>query len=229
MISPIVLESQAVFKSYQQGTEKLQILNGLDLQVREKESLVILGSSGAGKSTFLQILGSLDKPDSGEVWICGEKLSSLKDSQRAHLRNQKIGFVFQFHHLIQEMTALENVLLPVKANPQLSKEIIQFAEARAADLFQDLDINHRKNHYPSELSGGELQRVSIARALINRPQILLADEPTGNLDSENGKKVQDLFFNLQNKYGLALVIVTHDLQFAQRFPRVLRMKDGRWV
>ncbi|MFN7904139.1 MAG: ABC transporter ATP-binding protein, partial [Pseudobdellovibrionaceae bacterium] len=146
-----------------------------------------------------------------------------------HLRNQKIGFVFQFHHLIQEMTALENVLLPVKANPQLSKEILQLAEARAADLFQDLDISHRKNHYPSELSGGELQRVSIARALINRPQILLADEPTGNLDSENGKKVQDLFFNLQNKYGLALVIVTHDLQFAQRFPRVLRMKDGRWV
>ena len=229
MTSQVVIESQGIFKSFRQGSQRLQILNGLDLQVREKESVVILGSSGAGKSTFLQILGSLDQADAGDVWICGEKISELKDHQRAYLRNQKIGFVFQFHHLIQEMTALENVLLAVKANPQLSSDDLQKAQQRANQIFEDLGIAHRKDHYPSELSGGELQRVSIARALINNPQILLADEPTGNLDSENGKKVQDLFFDLQNKYGLALVVVTHDLQFAQRFPRILRMKDGRWV
>lgn len=229
MTTQVVIESQGIFKSFRQGNQKLQILNGLDLQVHERESVVILGSSGAGKSTFLQILGSLDRADSGEVWVCGEKLSELKDNQRALLRNQKIGFVFQFHHLIQEMTALENVLLAVKANPQVTVQQLQQSEQRALQIFEDLGISHRKDHYPSELSGGELQRVSIARALINNPKILLADEPTGNLDSENGKKVQDLFFDLQNKYGLALVVVTHDLHFAQRFPRILRMKDGRWV
>lgn len=229
MISPVVIESQGIAKSFLQGSQRLQILNGLDLQVREKEAVAILGSSGAGKSTFLQILGSLDYADAGEIWICGEKLSSLKDIQRANLRNQKIGFVFQFHHLIQEMSAMENVMLPVKAIPRLTTEAFRQAEARADQLFEELGIAHRKTHYPSELSGGELQRVSIARALINQPRILLADEPTGNLDSENGKKVQDLFFHLQSKYGLSLVVVTHDLQFAHRFPRVLKMKDGRWV
>jgi lipoprotein-releasing system ATP-binding protein len=229
MILPVILESQGIAKSFLQGSQRLQILNGLDLQVREKEAIAILGSSGAGKSTFLQILGSLDNADSGEIWICGEKLSALKDTQRAQLRNQKIGFVFQFHHLIQEMTAIENVMLPVRAIPHLTDEGFKQALLRADQLCEELGIAHRKSHYPSELSGGELQRVSIARALINQPQILLADEPTGNLDSENGKKVQDLFFHLQSKYGLALIVVTHDLQFAHRFPRVLKMKDGRWI
>lgn len=229
MISPVVIESQGIFKSYVQGNQKLQILNGLDLQVREKEAVAILGPSGAGKSTFLQILGSLDQADSGDVWVCGEKISAMGDVQRAQVRNKKIGFVFQFHHLIQEMTAMENVLLPIKATPRLPKDQLRSAQTRAHQIFEELGISHRKDHYPSELSGGELQRVSIARALINQPQILFADEPTGNLDSENGKKVQDLFFHLQNKFGLALVVVTHDLQFAQRFPRVLKMKDGHWI
>jgi lipoprotein-releasing system ATP-binding protein len=203
----------------------LQILKGLDFEVVQGEAVCILGASGAGKSTFLHILGTLDRPTRGTVTFRGEDLFAKNDLELSAFRSQKLGFVFQFHHLLSEFTALENVMMPGRISGQ---QVIE-CRARAQSLLDYLGLSHRLTHYPSQLSGGEQQRVAIARSLFHRPQLLLADEPTGNLDSENSQKIQDLFFQLKEEMGLTLVVVTHDTKFASRFPRSVKMADGHWI
>ena len=217
-----LLRTQGLIKSYTTGISDVSVLRGVDLQIQAGEAVCLLGSSGAGKSTLLQILGTLDRPSQGEVFFEGQSLFQKSDDELALFRNETMGFVFQFHHLIHELSALENVMLPgLLAN--LSK---QETEERALHWLEYMGLTSRINHYPNQLSGGELQRVAIARALIRNPRILLADEPTGNLDSENSAKIQSLFFELQKKLGLTLIVVTHDLQFSQQFSKIYRMKDG---
>lgn len=225
MDSHIILKAIDIRKHFSHGQSQLDILKGIDLEIKKGEALCILGSSGAGKSTLLQILGSLDRPDHGKLIFNTNDLLDLNDDQLSLFRSKNMGFVFQFHHLLSELTALENVVLPA----QILGEEINNAKSRALEIMSVLGVSDRQDHYPSELSGGELQRVAISRALINSPQILFADEPTGNLDSANAKKVQEIFFQLRRKMNLTLVVVTHDLQFAQEFDRTLRLKDGQWV
>ncbi len=203
----------------------LQILRGLDFEVVQGEAVCILGSSGAGKSTFLHILGTLDRPTRGTVTFNGEDLFNKNDAELSSFRSQKLGFVFQFHHLLSEFNALENTMMPGRISGMPVIECKQ----RAASLLDYLGLSSRLTHYPSQLSGGEQQRVAIARALFHKPAMLLADEPTGNLDSENSMKIQDLFFQLKHEMGLTLVVVTHDQRFATRFPRSVKMADGQWV
>ncbi len=216
-----MIRAESVSKKY----GSLEILKNLSFEVLEGEAVCILGASGAGKSTFLHILGTLDQPTSGRVLWNESDLAKLNEEEVARLRNQEMGFVFQFHHLLPEFSALENVMIPGRIagkNPHST-------EHRAKELLADLGLSHRFDHYPSELSGGEQPRVAIARALFNEPKVLFADEPTGNLDSENSQKIQDLFFRLKKERGLTLVVVTHDAHFARRFPRSIRMADGSWV
>lgn len=216
-----MIRAESVSKSY----GNLQILKNLSFEVLSNEAVCILGASGAGKSTFLHILGSLDRPSSGRIFWNNTDLSSLSEEELASLRNKEMGFVFQFHHLLPEFSALENVMIPGRIAGQNPGRI----EAKAKGLLSELGLAHRFHHYPSELSGGEQQRVAIARALFNEPKVLFADEPTGNLDSENSQRIQELFFRLKEERGLTLVVVTHDAQFARRFPRSVRMADGSWV
>jgi lipoprotein-releasing system ATP-binding protein len=216
-----LIKAIKVERSYGQ----LQILKGLDFEIYAGEAVCILGASGAGKSTFLHILGTLDRPTHGQVMWMGEDLTKKNDEELSRLRNQRMGFVFQFHHLLQEFTALENVMMPGR----IAGLTPSHSRARALELLDLLGMSHRLDHYPNELSGGEQQRVSIARALFQRPQVLLADEPTGNLDTENSQRIQELFFDLKKKLNLTLIAVTHDVGFANRFPRAVRMIDGRWV
>lgn len=223
--SNFLLEVQDIHKKYQSGESELEVLKGVSMQVKKGEAICLLGASGAGKSTLLQILGTLDRPSSGQVLYHGDNLISLDDEKLAEFRNQKMGFVFQFHHLIQELSALENIMLP----SLIAGEDEALAKEQAMAWLNDLGLSERAHHFPSQLSGGELQRVAIARALVKKPEILLADEPTGNLDSENGKRIQDLFFELQKKLGITLIVVTHDLQFASQFPRVFKVKNGRFA
>lgn len=219
---PYLIRTQQVTKNYTTGEKEVPVLKGIDLEILPGDAVCLLGSSGAGKSTLLQILGTLDRPSSGEVFFEGHSLFQKTDDQLALFRNQTMGFVFQFHHLIHEMTAAENVMLPSLLAGENQDEAYQ----KAISWLEMLGLSERAQHYPNQLSGGELQRVAIARALMKSPRILLADEPTGNLDSENSALIQKLFFELQNKLGLTLIIVTHDLQFAQMFSKVYRMKDG---
>lgn len=221
----VLLSARNIFKSYPQGSGTLDILKGVSLDIHESEAVGIVGSSGSGKSTLLQILGTLDYPQSGELVYLEKNLFQLDDEQLSLFRNQTIGFVFQFHHLLSELTALENVLLPCR----IANQDIAIATRQAQDLLAFLGLADRLNHYPNQLSGGELQRVAIARALVRQPRILLADEPTGNLDSLNSYKIQELFFKIREQLKIALVVVTHDLHFAQKFPRILHLKDGRWT
>lgn len=224
-MSDVFLSARGIHKSYFQGAGQLEILRGIDLEIRSGEAMAILGSSGAGKSTLLQIIGTLDRPDQGELFCEGRDLLAMGDEELSRFRNSEMGFVFQSHHLLAEFSALENVMIPSRVGGESVKE----AEEKASYFLEFMGLSDRKDHYPSQLSGGELQRVAIARALVRRPKILFADEPTGNLDSQTSLKIQDLFFKLQSEMDLALVIVTHDLTFATRFPKVYRMKDGLWV
>ncbi len=217
-----LLKGEGLSKIFNTGGQDVKVLDSVSLEIKKGEAVCFLGSSGAGKSTLLQILGTLDHPTQGEVYFEGESLTRMSDQDLANFRNEKMGFVFQFHHLIHELTALENVYLPALLADQNKEE----ATEKAEQLLTHLGLADRLHHYPNQLSGGELQRVSIARALVRNPRILLADEPTGNLDSENSRKIQELFFELHKQLGLTLVVVTHDLQFAQRFSKVYRMKDG---
>lgn len=221
----VLMSARGVHKMYAQGTGQLHILKGVDLNIYENEALCIVGASGAGKSTLMHILGALDTPTEGEVYFREQNLFKMTDERLALYRNRSLGFVFQFHHLLAEFTALENVLLPARLKGLSPQE----ARAKAERLLSRVGLSERLNHFPSQLSGGELQRVAIARALVNDPEVLFADEPTGNLDSKNGLMVQDLFFDLIKQMKITLVVVTHDVKFAERFPRVLRMQDGRWV
>ncbi len=221
----VLLSARNIFKSYPQGSGTLEILKGVSLDIQEGEAMGIVGSSGSGKSTLLQILGTLDYPQSGELVYLEKNLFQLDDEQLSLFRNQTIGFVFQFHHLLSELSALENVLLPCR----IANQDIGIATRQAEELLAFLGLGDRLNHYPNQLSGGELQRVAIARALVRQPRILFADEPTGNLDSMNSYKIQELFFKIREQLKIAIVVVTHDLHFAQKFPRILHLKDGRWA
>ena len=223
--TPDLITVEGLSKKYQTGSSELLVLNNLSFSIQAGEAVCLLGASGAGKSTLLQILGTLDRPSSGQVKFRGQDVFTLNDEQLALFRNKKMGFVFQFHHLIQELTALENVMLPALIAGDEQEE----TELDALKWLQDMGLSERADHYPSQLSGGELQRVAIARALIRKPEILFADEPTGNLDSQNSQKIQDLFFELRSRLGITLVVVTHDLAFANKFARVFKVKDGRFA
>jgi len=200
----------------------LSVLKGVDIFVNKGEIVSIVGSSGAGKSTLLHILGSLDKANTGEIWINNQRIDTLKEKELAKFRNQHIGFVFQFHHLLPEFTALENVCIPgwIAGTPKND------LEARALELLKILGLQDRATHKPSELSGGEQQRVAVARALINNPDIVFADEPTGNLDSKHAQELHELFLHLQKTMGQTFLIVTHNEALAKMSDRVVHMKDG---
>jgi lipoprotein-releasing system ATP-binding protein len=213
-----VIKATNIYKSY----GSLKVLKGVSVEIEQGEIVSIVGSSGAGKSTLLHILGTLDKADEGTVEIKGELLNNLKDRKLSAFRNQNIGFVFQFHHLLPEFTALENICLPAF----IAKTAKKAAETRAYELLDFLGLKDRATHKPSELSGGEQQRVAVARALINNPCVVMADEPSGNLDSSNAKDLHKLFFSLREQYKQTFVIVTHNEELATMADRRLVMKDG---
>lgn len=200
----------------------LKVLKGIDIEVKDSEVVSIVGASGAGKTTLLQIIGTLDKPDSGSIFFNGTDVGRIKGKSLAAFRNTNIGFVFQFHQLLPEFTALENVCIPAFIAGKTKAE----AEAKAAELLGFLSLTDRLEHKPSELSGGEQQRVAVARALINNPSVILADEPSGNLDSENKNELHKLFFRLRDTFGQTIIIVTHDRHLASMSDRILQIKDG---
>ncbi len=216
-----MIQAKGIEKSF--GT--LKVLKGIDFSAEKSEVVSIMGASGAGKSTLLQILGTLSTPDTGSLIIDGIDVFRLKDKALAEFRNRKIGFVFQFHHLLPEFTALENVMIPAFIAGRSKSD----AESSAKALLADLGLADRLNHKPSELSGGEQQRVAIARALINNPSVLFADEPSGNLDSKTKDELHKLFFTLRDKYGQTIIIVTHDPDLAKMCDRSLYMVDGQFV
>ncbi|MFK5889316.1 MAG: ABC transporter ATP-binding protein [Flavobacteriaceae bacterium] len=214
-----MIKAENIHKSF----GNLQVLKGIDLHIKKKEIVAIVGPSGAGKTTLLQILGTLDKPNSGaDIKINGQEILKLKDKKLAHFRNTHIGFIFQFHQLLPEFTALENVCIPGFIANKPKSDVIK----NAKEILDYLQLSHRLNHHPNELSGGEQQRVAVARALINKPDIIFADEPTGNLDSATADSLHQLFFDLRNKFGHTFVIVTHNLELAKMADRTLKMKDG---
>ncbi len=202
----------------------VEVLRGLDIEIFAGDKICIMGSSGAGKSTLLHILGALDRPTSGKVEFNGKDIFSKTDDQLSDFRNKHIGFVFQFHHLLGDFTALENVMMPSLIAGTGFRESRRQAEL----LLIDLGLKERMHHRPNAMSGGEQQRVAIARALIRRPSVIFADEPTGNLDQRTGQQVQALLFDIQRKYGLTLIAVSHDFEFSRKFPKVLTLRDGQW-
>lgn len=220
-----LLKAVSILKEFGQGQETLKVLKGLDMTVEKGEALCIVGPSGAGKSTFLHILGTLDRATSGEVFYKNKKLSSAEEEERAEFRSQKLGFVFQFHYLLNEFNMIENIMIA----GQIAGMSAKTSKESAEHLINLLSLNHRWKHFPSELSGGERQRVAIARALMNQPEILLVDEPTGALDTENSMKILDILFEMRERLGLTLIAVSHDPLFSNPFPKKLTMKDGQWV
>ena len=213
-----IIQANNVFKSY----GELAVLKGISLSIEAKEIVSVVGASGAGKTTLLQILGTLDRPDQGQVMIADTDVFALKDKQVSTFRNQKIGFIFQFHQLLPEFSAIENVCLPSFIVGKSKKE----AEAQAKELLSFLKVDHRMNHKPNELSGGEQQRVAVARSLINNPAVVFADEPSGNLDSKNADDLHQLFFDLRDQFGQTFVIVTHNNELANMADRKLEIVDG---
>ena len=216
-----MIKAENITKSY----GSLQVLKGIDVEISKGQIVSIVGASGAGKTTLLQIIGTLSRPDSGKVWFDGTEVHGLKDRDLSRFRNQHIGFVFQFHHLLPEFTALENVCIPALINKQSRKK----AEGKAREILTFLGLDHRLEHKPDELSGGEQQRVAVARALINNPLVIFADEPSGNLDSKNKQELHSLFFSLRDKFNQTFIIVTHDMNLAEMSDRMIRMEDGKII
>lgn len=214
-----MIKIENIHKSY----NTLKVLKGIDLEINSGEILSIIGASGAGKSTLLHIIGTLDRPDSGKIIYDDTSVFEMNDTKLSRFRNKEIGFVFQFHHLLPEFTALENICIPAFIGGMSKKE----AEDKARELLDGFNLLERASHKPSELSGGEQQRVAVARALINQPSVILADEPSGNLDSQNAKELHELFFTLRDKFNQTFIIVTHNNELAQMADRTIVIKDGK--
>ena len=217
-----VLEAKGVYKSYQEGNNKIDVLQNVSLKVNTGEHLAILGSSGSGKSTLLHILGALDKADAGEVNVLGQDILSLNETEKAQFRNQNMGFVYQFHHLLGEFDALENVAMPLL----IGKASVSSAQAKAKQMLDRVGLAHRIKHRPGQLSGGERQRVAIARALVSSPKLVLADEPTGNLDNKTSESIYALISELKQDFQTSFVIVTHDRGLASRLDRSVEIANG---
>lgn len=213
-----MIELQGIRKSF----GALEVLKGIDLSIAEKEVVSIVGPSGAGKTTLLQIMGTLDKPDAGKLIVDGIEVNKLKEKELSRFRNRHVGFVFQFHQLLPEFTALENIMIPAFIAGMSQRK----AEERARELLSFMGLEDRASHKPNELSGGEKQRVAVARALVNNPAVILADEPSGSLDTQNKTELHELFFHLRDTYGQTFVIVTHDEELARLTDRTIHMKDG---
>lgn len=224
-MSNVVLEAKNIVKSFTDGKSTVEVIKGLSLQVNEGEFLSIVGSSGSGKSTLLHVLGGLDRPTAGTVDLNGQRFDNLGEAERGYLRNQHLGFVYQFHHLLPEFSALENICMPLMLRKEVS---FKQAKERAEYLLERVGLMHRSTHKPGELSGGERQRVALARALVTRPKLMLADEPTGNLDRKTAMSIFDLLTDLRNEFNMAMLIVTHDEQLAQKADKILHMQDGLW-
>lgn len=220
-----VLSCRNLGKSYDEGPQSVVVLADLQLELHPGERLAIVGTSGSGKSTLLNMLGGLDTPSTGSVWLAGEELSALNEKERGLLRNRALGFVYQFHHLLPEFTALENVCMPLL----IGRTPIPEARQRATALLERVGLGHRLAHKPSELSGGERQRVAIARALVNKPGLVLLDEPTGNLDHHTAQGIQELMRELSSSSQTAFLVVTHDMGLARQMDRILRLEDGKLV
>ncbi|KTD35858.1 ABC transporter ATP binding protein [Legionella nautarum] len=221
-MSDIIFDCQNLSKTYHDGTESIDVLKGINLTIKRGERIAIIGPSGSGKSTLLHLLGGLDKPTSGQLFTQDVNWHTLSEKQRCRLRNKELGFVYQFHHLLPEFSALENVCMPLL----LGNQSVAEAQTRAQKILEQVGLAHRLEHKPAQLSGGERQRVAIARALVHQPHCVLADEPTGNLDNTTAAKVFDLMLDLNEHLSTALVIVTHDQQLAGRMDRILTIQDG---
>ncbi|HDZ57571.1 MAG TPA: lipoprotein-releasing ABC transporter ATP-binding protein LolD [Pseudomonas xinjiangensis] len=222
-MTEVVLECRELSKEYAIGPQRLKVLDKVNLKLSGGERIAIVGSSGSGKTTLLNMLGGLDTPSEGEVWLAGQQMSALKESDRGKLRNTGLGFVYQFHHLLAEFTALENVCMPLL----ISNTPVGKARELAGAMLESVGLGARSGHKPAELSGGERQRVAIARALINQPACVLLDEPTGNLDHHTARDVQELMLDLSQRLNTAFLVVTHDLALAGQMDRVLTLQEGR--
>ncbi|MEO8316645.1 MAG: lipoprotein-releasing ABC transporter ATP-binding protein LolD [Pseudomonadota bacterium] len=218
-----VLQARALARSFQEGGTVLQVLNGADLTVAPGERIAIIGASGSGKTTMLQVLGGLDKPDSGSVSVAGRDIHALQERERCELRNRSLGFIYQFHHLLPEFSALENVAMPLLVRRLSARD----ASERAKSVLERVGLGARLRHRPHQLSGGERQRAAVARALVTEPLLVLADEPTGNLDGANAAQVFELMLELNRERGMSLVVVTHDTRLAAKMDRVLILQDGK--
>ncbi len=221
-MSKLVLEAKGLSKVFTDVEEDVSVLNHIDFKVEAGEKIAIVGPSGSGKSTFLHLLGGLDKPSSGDVFLLGQSLTKMSEKDRCLRRNQSLGFVYQFHHLLPEFSAVENVMMPLLIGGEIHQEALD----KALDCLKAVGLEKRAYHKPSQLSGGERQRVAIARALVGKPSCILADEPTGNLDSKTADVIFDLFLTLNDRHGTAIVIVTHDLSLAERMEKIMHLEAG---
>jgi len=217
-----LLETKSLSKHFSEGELRVDVLKGIDFSINKNENVAIIGASGSGKSTLLHLLGGLDIPDKGDVFINGKSMSDLNDEQRGEMRNQHLGFIYQFHHLLPEFSALENVAMPLFIRRDDPKEALN----KAAALLEKVGLSHRVEHRPGELSGGERQRAAIARALVTEPACILADEPTGNLDEKTADQVFDLILELNQSLGTSLIMVTHNLELSKRVDRIVELKEG---